>query len=115
MATARRNSHSAIESDVDALIETGKGQTADPYLQLWAAVFHLGLRDFCQALLKGQHRAKAYTWFWSEDVCPGSFCWLCYLLGLDIAQVRQRTLDNQQALARGPRGATKRESKHEDQ
>ncbi len=53
-------------------------------MKLWAAVMAMGLKDY-----KAKDRA-AISWFWSHDVFPGSFEWLCEVFLIDPEYARNR-------------------------
>ncbi|MBF0127983.1 MAG: helix-turn-helix domain-containing protein [Magnetococcales bacterium] len=54
-----------------------------PENDLWASVMEQALAD----LANRQHRQKAFLWFSSRDVQPGSFLFICDALNLDANKV----------------------------
>ena len=65
-------------------------------LDLWAAVFQLGLRDAVSALRtwdndpkqRGMDAWPVLTWLYTPAAYPGSFIWLCQLFDLQPDRVR---------------------------
>jgi hypothetical protein len=46
---------------------------------LWTEVIALAVGD----LQRPRYRAEARRWLWSDGEEPGSFVWVCHLVGLD--------------------------------
>lgn len=68
-----------------------------PELQLWASVLHLAILD-SEPILKSlpymtfdqsRYGEVAIAWLSSENMYPGGFRWVCYLLGLDRKRIRR--------------------------
>lgn len=58
-----------------------------PYMRLWASVFHRGISDFCTARAAGKNDGRVF-WFYDDRAHPGSFVWLCDLFRIapDVAR-----------------------------
>lgn len=73
--------------------ETGEGDDVNyAYKQLWAGVLRAAVADI-------QHRKEAspvyiaaHLWMTAKDQHPGSFIWVCDVLGLNSASVLAKTL-----------------------
>lgn len=60
-------------------------------LRLWSAALHRGMVDAAKAFAKGDQHDEALVWFWSDSQTPGSFCWICDVLGYEPDTVRGYT------------------------
>lgn len=93
-------------------IEVGHGNST-PYdlnrghYNLWRAVLYLGVYDFrCAAAKIGRlpinneevadleppHMRQAMRWLMVEESFPGSYVWVCTLLGIDHSTLRKKVL-----------------------
>ena len=61
--------------------------------ELWCAVLHQAISDFVGDIPKDENceivQRQARYWFSATHIHPGSFHWICQILGLDEAAVRQ--------------------------
>jgi hypothetical protein len=64
----------------------------DPERELWSAVLHQAISDLVGDIPKKEDREiiqrQARSWFMSTRIRPGSFHWICQILGLNEAAVR---------------------------
>lgn len=77
------------------------------HYNLWGAVLHLGVYDFrCAASKLGRlpqtseeivdlepyHLRQAIRWLFCDDFLPGSYSWVCGMLGIDHRTLRRRVI-----------------------
>jgi|GEM_PF-5989221 len=61
-----------------------------PYLRLWRAVLVQAVRDL-RTRKTGTIPKGTYAWFTSADQDLGSYLWICWVLGIDPACLREQT------------------------
>ena len=61
-------------------------------MKLWSAVFADGIKEYKKGSI------PAISWFWSEDIYPGSFEWLCELFKFDSTYARNKAKNDQTIL-----------------
>lgn len=68
--------------------------TAFAYKRMWAAVIKEAVEclDYGargeKPLVRRQAREEARIWFISDEFGPGSFTWICHILGIDPERTR---------------------------
>lgn len=95
--------NSAVEPDIDQVLEFPLAKEAVPYLRLWAAVLHRGVRDYCEALDQGYEQDHPWLeWVLSDSEEVQSFNWMCDVIDLNPIVVRNlATLNYKHMLSAG--------------
>lgn len=66
--------------------------TVKPFLEMWSAVFRLGIIDAAHEWALDKPHKPAVHWVFSGDKHVGSFVWICDLFGTDPEKARSRLL-----------------------
>jgi len=75
-----------------AFVEPSEHPDIKPYIDLWAAVFKLGLVDAAHDWAGDNPHKPAVTWVFSTNTHIGSFLWICDVFSLSPEHVRDRLL-----------------------
>jgi hypothetical protein len=75
-----------------AFTEPSEHPDIKPYIDLWAAVFKLGIIDATYDWASERAHKPAVTWVFSDDRHVGSFLWICDVFSLCPSHVRDSLL-----------------------
>ena len=67
-------------------------KSTNPFLELWSAVFRLGVIDAAHDWANDRPHKPAVAWVFSNDNFVGSFVWICDLFGLNPELARGKLL-----------------------